>query len=251
MDAMDKHAPPPLLQARIGGAMYLIIIAIGLFEEVFVRSRLVVADAIVTAANIRAHELLWRASVAAELFAAICVTVLMLTWVAVLGPVSRQLTLLAALFAIMAHGVETTAALDLLTALFPLGNAPYLQAFTPEQLAALAKLSIRAHGHGFGFSLMFSGCFFVIAGYLMRRSGYVPRWIGVLYQIAGTGYITHTFALVLAPAFADRLFLVVAGPILVGETSLSLYLLIKGVDVAGWNRRQAALAAAGEEPGLL
>ena len=89
---------------------------------------------------------------------------------------------------------------------------------------------------------MLSGCFFLIAGTLIYRSRYLPRLIGVLYTIAGVGYNGHTFVLVLAPALADRIFPVVAAPILIGETSLSLYLLIKGVDVAGWNRRQAELA---------
>ncbi|HEX9799071.1 MAG TPA: hypothetical protein VGC00_02765 [Thermoanaerobaculia bacterium] len=52
-----------------------------------------------------------------------------------------------------------------------LGGAAYLQAFTPEQLAALARMSGRAHAHGFGSSLLFTGCFFLVAGYLIRKSG--------------------------------------------------------------------------------
>jgi hypothetical protein len=233
---------PPLGVARLGGAMYLVIIVLGVFGEVFVRQRLIVAnDALATAANIRAHELLWRWSVATELISLICVTVLMLTWLAVLRPVSRDLTLLALFFALTAHAVGAVSGLDILGALFPLGDAPYLRAFTPEQLAALARITIRQQGHAYGVSLLLSGCFFLIAGPLIFRSGYLPKLIGVLYTIAGVGYIGHTFVLVLAPAFADRVFAVVALPILIGETSLSLYLLIKGVDVAGWNRRQAEL----------
>jgi hypothetical protein len=77
----------------------------------------------------------------------------------------------------------------------------------------------------------------------MYRSGYLPKVVGVLYTLAGVGYIVHTFALVLAPAMAAGT-LMIAGPfILIGETTLSLYLLIKGVQVDGWNRRQAQLSA--------
>lgn len=226
--------------------MYLIIIALGLFNEVFVRQRLIVDDALVTVANIRAHELLWRMSVATELVSLICVTVLMLTWLAVLRPVSRDLTWLAIFFALTAHAVEMVSLTDTINTLFPLANAPYLHAFTVEQLAALARLTIRAQSHAYGVSLLFSGCFFLVAGPLIFRSGYLPRLIGVLYTIAGVGYIVHTFVLILAPAAASQTLIIAGGPILIGEASLSLYLLIKGVDVAGWNRRQLQLAASGD-----
>ena len=238
-----RPMPPPVPVARLGGAMYLVIIILGLFGEI-VRQRLIVtSDAVATARNIQLHEWLWRWSIATELVSLICVTVLMLTWLALLRPVSRDLTWLAIFFALTAHAVGTTSLLDTLAALFPLGDAGYLRAFTPEQLAALTRLVLREQGHAYGVSLLLSGCFFLIAGPLIFRSGYLPRFVGVLYTIAGVGYITHTFVLVLAPAAADLVFMVVAPLILIGEGSLSLYLLIKGLDVAGWNRRQSLSAA--------
>ena len=196
-----------------------------------------------TAANIRAHEFLWRCSVAAELVSLICVTVLMLTWLAVLRPVNRDLTYLAIFFSLTAHAVGAMGGLEALVALFPLSGASWLQSFTPEQLAALVRLTLRQQSQAFSVSLLLSGCFFVVAGPLIFRSGYLPKAIGVLYTIAGVGYIVHTFVLVLAPAIAGAVFNVVAPLILLGETSLSLYLLIKGVRVEEWNRRQVQLAA--------
>jgi len=223
--------------------MYVLIIFLGLFAEVFVRQRLIVGnDAMVTAANIRAHEVLWRCGVASELVSLICVTVLMLTWLAVLRPVSRDLTALAIFFALTAHAVGAIASLDALAALFPLNGASWLQSFNPEQLAALTRLTIREQSHTFNLSLLLSGCFFTIAGPLIFRSGYLPKVIGILYTAAGVGYIVHTFVLVLAPERADVVFAVVGPFILLGETSLSLYLLIKGVQVDGWNRHQLQLA---------
>jgi hypothetical protein len=236
-DQRLESAPQGL--ARLGGALYLAIIGLGIFAEVLVRQRLLVADdAMATAANIRAHELLWRWGVAAELFSLICVTVLLLVWVVLLRPVHRDLTILAVAFVLVSHIVQAASLVDLWATLFPLGEAGYLRAFTPEQLAAMARLAIRTHGHGFGVSLLFSGCFFLVAGYLIFRSGYLPRFIGVLYQIAGLGYVTHTFVMVLAPGLAGRVFLAAVAPILLGELSLSLWLLFKGVDAEGWNRRQ-------------
>lgn len=244
---IDRPAsPPPLQVARLGGAMYLVIIILGLFGEVFVRQRLIVAnDAMATAANIRAHELLWRCSVAGELLSLMCVTVLMLTWLALLRPVHRDLTYLAVFFALTAHAVGAIASLDALATLFPLSGAPWLQSFTPEQLAALARLTLRRQSHTFGVSLLLSGCFFLVAGPLIYRSGYLPKIIGALYTIAGAGYVVHTFVLVLAPAAIDWVILIAGPMIFIGETSLSLYLLIRGVQTAGWNRRQMQLAAEG------
>jgi uncharacterized protein DUF4386 len=232
-----QQSPPPIGIARLGGAMYLIIIILGIFAEIFVRQRLIVSDnAMATAANIRAHELLWRCGVAAELVSLICVTLLMLTWLAILRPVNRDLTYLAIFFALSAHAVGAMSSLETLSALFPLSGATWLQSFTPEQLAALVRLTLREQSYTFGVSLLLSGCFFLVAGPLIFKSGYLPKTIGVLYTIAGVGYVVHTFVFVLAPAMADRVFMIVAPIILLGETSLGLYLLIKGVRVDAWKR---------------
>jgi hypothetical protein len=230
----------PQLLARLGGFLYLAIIAIGIFAEIFVRRRiLVTGNALTTAANLGLHETLWRWGIAAELLGMICVTVLLLVWAVLLSPVSRQLTLLAIFFDMIAHTVQAVALIDLIATLFPLGSAPYLEAFTPDQLAALARMSARAHGHGFGVSLLFTGCFFLVAGYLIRKSGYLPRLIGGLYQLAGVGYIANTFALIVAPAWSGRIMMAAAPAVLIGELSLALWLLVKGVDMEGWDQRQA------------
>jgi hypothetical protein len=236
----------PQLLARLGGVLYLAIIAIGLFAQLLVRNRILVAgDAVATAANLRAHEALWRWGIAAELLGMICVVVLLLVWYVLLSPVSPQLTWLALFFDLVAHSVQVAALLDLVAALFPLGGAAYLEAFTPEQLAALARMAGRAHAHGFGVSLLFSGCFFLVAGYLIRKSGYLPRPIGALYQFAGVGYIANTLVLVVAPAWSGRIMIAVAPVILPAEVALAIWLLVKGIDPERWNRRQ--LGARGPE----
>jgi hypothetical protein len=162
----------------------------------------------------------------------------------VLRPVSREVTALAIFFALTAHAVGAIGSLDALSTLFPLSGAPWLHTFTPEQLAALARLTLLQQSHTFDVSLLLSGCFFMVAGPLIYRSGYLPKPIGVLYTVAGMGYIAHAFVFVLAPSMADMVFEVAGPMILLGETSLSLYLLIRGVNVEGWNRRQALASSA-------
>jgi hypothetical protein len=228
----------PQVLARIGGGLYLIIIVIGLFGEAFVRDRLIVAgNAAATAANIRMHESLWRFHIAAELLLLICAVVLLMIFIVLLRPVSRDLILLAAFFNLVAIIIEAASAMRLIEALFPLGSAGYLRAFTAEQLYAMATLTLKSHGFGFGVSLLFFGCFCVIVGYLIFRSGYLPRAIGVLIQIAGVCYLTNSFALVLSPALADRLFPAILVPAFIGEASLCLWLLVKGVNVSKWKEK--------------
>jgi Domain of unknown function (DUF4386) len=70
----------------------------------------------------------------------------------------------------------------------------------------------KSHSYGFGVSLLFFGCFCVIVGYLIFRSSYLPKTIGVLMQIAGVSYLTNSFALVLSPLIANRLFPVILVP---------------------------------------
>jgi hypothetical protein len=232
-DLMVERSPQ--LCARVGGVLYLIIIVIGLFGEAFVRDRLIVAgDAGATAANIMSHESLWRFHIAAELFLLICAVVLLLILFVLLRPVSRNLILLAVFFNLVAIIIEAATTMRLLEAMFPLGNAGYLKAFTPEQRYALASLSLKSHGYGFGVSLLFFGCFCVIVGYLIFRSGYLPKTIGILMQVAGVCYLTNSFVLILSPAIANRLFPAILVPAFIGEVSLCLWLLVKGVNVERW-----------------
>ena len=225
----------PQLYARIGGAFYLIIIIIGLFGEMFVRDKLIVSgDATATAKNIMASESLWRFHVAAELFLLICAIVLLMILFVLLRPASRELTLLALFLNLVSIGLEAATAMYLVVALFPLGNAAYLKAFSPEQLYAMASLSLKSHGYGFGVSLLFFGCFCVVIGWVIFKSGFLPRTIGVLMQIAGLCYLTDSFALILSPTLANRLFPAILLPAFVGEASFCLWLLFKGVNAQRW-----------------
>ncbi len=242
MEELQVEASPQVL-ARTGGVLYLIIIILGLFEEISVRGRIIVAgDATATAANIRSFESLWRLGIASEFVLLICGITLTLIFFLLLRPVSRSLAWLAVFFNLVSLAVEASAQLYLLGALFPLGKAEYLKAFQPEQLYAMASLSIKSHGYGFGVALIFFGCVCLLLGYLIFRSGYLPKTIGILMQIAGLSYLTDSFALILAPAFANRIFPAILVPAFIGEASLCLWLLVKGVNLEKWNARAASAA---------
>jgi hypothetical protein len=246
MSSNPNYAPPlappfpaphisPRSLWRLGGVLYLIIIVGGAFGEAFIRGRLVVAaDAGATAANIVAHQSLWRVGVAAELFMLMCSVVLTMILYVLLRPVSRDLAFLAVLFNLVTIATEAINEQALLAALFPLGKAKYLMAFEPEQLHALSSLALRSYRHGFGVSLLFFGCECLVLGYLIFRSGYVPKAIGALMQLAGWCYLVNTFVLLISPTLAARIFPAILVPALVGEGALCLWLLTKGVDEGRW-----------------
>jgi Domain of unknown function (DUF4386) len=245
MEERQVEASPRTL-ARIGGLLYLIIIVVGLFGEAFVRGRLVVpGDARATASNIRSMESLWRFGIAGELFLLICAIALTLIFFVLLRPVSRDLAWLAVFFNLVSIATEAVYSLLLVAALFPLGDAGYLRAFAPEQLNAMVSLAVKSHAYAFGVSLIFFGCFCLVAGYLIFRSGYLPKVIGVLMQIAGLSYLTNSFALILSPSLADRIYPAILLPAFVGEASLCLWLLVKGVNVEKWRSRAGAEPARG------
>jgi hypothetical protein len=125
--------------------------------------------------------------------------------------------------------------------LFLSEHQEYLNAFPSNQLQALAYLSIKAHGYGFGNGLLFFGSTLLIEGYLFRKSGYFPKTLGVLLQIAGVCYLANSFTLILDPELAGKLFPAILMPALVAELSTSLWLAIKGVNITAWNARGATI----------
>ena len=233
----------PQRYARIAGALYLYIIVAGTFAEVFVRSTLVVpADAAATASNITANEFLFRVGFSGELLhLAFDVAVAVILY-ALLRPVSRNVALLAAFMRLSCDLILATASLSHFAALRLLGGAGYLNAFEPDELQALALLAMRLHGDGYAISLVFFGFACFSLGYLIFRSGYLPRTIGAWLAVAGACYLLSSFAHFLDPAFAATLFPAIFLPIFIAELSLTLWLLVKGVDIAKWEERARAVA---------
>jgi hypothetical protein len=232
--------------ARIGGVLYLVIIAIGTVGQAVVQGRIVVpGNAAATAANLRSMGWLWRLGVAGEAVLLMCATALGLILYVLLRRVGHALALAAAFFNLVTIAIEGVAAVFLAMALAPLSGAAFLEGFAPAQLEALAILSIRSHAVGFGLALVFFGVECVILGYLIYRTGYLPRSIGVLMAIAGVCYVVNSFALLLSPPLASRLFPAILIPALIAELSLALWLLVKGVDAEKWDRHGHSAEPAG------
>ncbi len=228
----------PQTYARIGGMIYLLIIVLGGIDEVFIRSKLIVpGDVIATTHNIMASRALFRRSIVGDLIMQVCDIPTIVIFYVLLKPVSKSLSLLAAFFNLAQTAILGINKIYLLTTLSFLGDADYLKVFDPHQLQALAYLSLDLHESGYGIGLIFFGFTCLIVGYLMFRSGYFPRAIGVLQIIAGLSYLINSFAQILSPTFAAEIFPAILVPAFIGELSTCLWLLVKGVNVPKWNEQ--------------
>jgi hypothetical protein len=232
--------------ARVAGVLYLIIIAAGIWAFFVVRSNLIVpGDATATANNVMASEGLFRASIAADLVMIMSDVALALAFYVLLKPVSRSLSLLAAFFRLAQAANLGINVLNLFFGLQLLKGASDVIALSADQLHDLALFFFNAHGVGYTISLLFFGFSILILGYLIFKSGYLPKILGILLIVASLGYLVDGFANVLLinyADYADILGTVVFGPALIAELAVALWLLIKGVRVKEW--RERALEAA-------
>jgi hypothetical protein len=230
----------PRLYARIAGGLYLIVIVGGVFAEIFVRGRLVVhGDPAATAHNILAHELLYRLGFAVEVFYCVCNVPLTLIFYNLFKVVNKNVALLMVLFDIAVNVIESVSLLAHFAPLVFLGGGNYLSAFTPEQLQAAAYISLQLFEHGFAICLVFFGFDCLTMAYLIVRSTFFPRFIGVLLAIEGLGYLTNSFALFLAPALQARIFPYFTATA-IAEVALCLWLLVMGVNVQRWKEQADA-----------
>jgi Domain of unknown function (DUF4386) len=224
--------------ARITGILYLAIFVIYPLAT-SVRSMLIVpGDAATTAQNVAANETLFRWGMAGESTIFLIEIVLAALLYILLRPVSRSLSMAAAL-ARASEGV-VMAATNLFTSILTLalvGGAGYLAAFEAEQQNALALLFQSAND----YVILIWGLFFALhlglLGWLVYRSGFFPKIAGVLLALAGLGYFAQSFGIMVAPGLSDVLSTVVLVLAVPGELVFTLWLLIKGVDEEKWQVR--------------
>jgi hypothetical protein len=226
--------------ARTAGVLLLVSFVAGAVGEAYVPSKIIVPnDAAATARNITAVHSLFRLGFASYLIEAVCDVALSLVFYVLLKPVGRNLALLAAFLGLVSTTLYAVAEAFYFAPSVILSGADYLKVFSPEQLNALALLSLRLFGRFAGIFMVFYGLAVIIRGYLIFHSGYLPRVLGILFALAGLGFVAQNVALVLAPAYASNFLL---APIFVAGPALMAWLLVKGVDVVRWDARSLAVA---------
>ncbi len=225
--------------ARAAGIMFLISFVAGSFGEFYVPSKLIVAgNAAATVSNIVDHEMLFRLGFAGYLLEALCDVGLALVLYVLLKPVHRNLALLSAFFGLISTALFAVCEMLFFCAPLLVKIPVFAQSFSREQLDALVYFFVRVYATGAGLFMVFYGSASLIRGYLIYRSGYIPRFIGVLFGLGGVAFIVKNFTLVLAPAYSSDLLLAPA-PITI--LVLTVWFLAKGVDVDKWNERVSGM----------
>ena len=228
---VERARPATLArQARIAGLCYLLVIAGGLYAEVFVRGPLVVpGDAAATARAIAANEALWRWGVAVHLLYLVPAIVTNVLICGLFRAVEPTLARLALVFSVAGVMVEAASLLHLYVPVAMIEESGALTALGEGQRQAWSYLAIGLFDTGFGFALLFFAGFCVLVGTLILRSRLIPRVIGAMMILAGLCYVVNTLALLLSPALSDRLVPGILLPVGLAELSLALWLAVKGV----------------------
>ncbi len=224
----------PLIIARLAGFLYLLTVPLGVFNFAYLPSNLIVSgDAAATAHNLMASESLFRLGIVSALLGAIIAILYVLILYKLLKPVSKDIAALMVVFALLGIPITMLNEFTQLGILQLLSGADYLTVFTTAQLQALAYLFVRLHSYGISIAFIFSGLWLFPLGYLVFKSGFLPRILGVLLIIGGFGYLIDVFAGFLFPGSNLSIGLFTG----LSEIFFLLWLLIKGVNVEKWEKR--------------
>ena len=239
MDFIAGASPRQL--ARTAGGLYLVNIVFGAFGLGVVPSILVVSNMATTAHNIQTHELLYRLGLAAHVVVTVTNIPMALIFYELFKVVNRRLALLDVFFGLIATAVEAAGLLSQFTTVILLGGRNYASALPAPQLHALAYLPNDLSTLDYAIYGVFYGFDFICVAYLVLKSRFLPRAIGVLLAIDALNYLANGFTTMLAPGVAAHLGAWTGLPTIIAEGSLCLWLLLAGVDTGRW-REQARAA---------
>jgi hypothetical protein len=220
--------------ARVAAFVFLIIFCLGVSAELFIRPDIIVpGDAARTVNNIMASESLFRLSLVSELIRQIFLMLLSLVLYKLLKPVNKNIASLMVIFALVSVSISMLNELNHFAALLLSSGADYLKAFGANQLQALVMFFLDLRKYGTFISQVFS-FWVLLLGYLVFKSGFLPRILGILLMLGGLCYTVQAVLFFLFPNFDATIFGLFA---FIGELLFYLWLLIKGVNVEQWKKR--------------
>jgi hypothetical protein len=219
--------------ARIAGLLYLVGSVAGVFGILYGPSLVVPGDAAATARHIIASQFLFRLSIVSALLCQILFIFVVLALYQLLKPVNQTMAVLMVISMLLSIPIAMLNELNNVAVLFLLSGASSLHVFTPNQLQALVPLFLQLHALGLDISFLVGALWFFPMGYLVFKSGFLPRIFAVLLVLNGLAYLIDSFAAVLLP---DRNVNLVTFTGWV-EVVFALWLLVRGINVERWKTR--------------
>ena len=228
----------PSTRGRILAALYLFVIAAGITAQALISDRLVVGnDASRTAANIVANKSLYRLGFTIFMLEMVAQVAVSAMFYDLMKPVNRSLARITAIIGLTGCGIKTMARLFYYAPLILLGGASYFAAIPPAQLEALSLAFININNRGAAIGIIFFGFETLLRGWLLFKSEFLPRFLGVLSMVGGIGWLTFLW-----PPLGSLTFTGVALFAIAGVIATTGWLFARGVDDVKW-RARAALAA--------
>jgi hypothetical protein len=228
----------PFARARLAGLFQLLEGAASSSGQVFILGSLVVGgEAAATAHNILTHEALFRLGFLVSVAGVAFHLVWGLLMYQLLRPVQRTVAAIALLL------IVTCGAMQALTALLYLAPILVLQGPASGRAQDLAYALVQLNGAAFNLDLVFFGLWCVLTGWLIWRSGFLPRLLGALLALDGVGWTLYLW-----PPLATFVFPAIAAASALAEVPLMAWLLIKGVDSERWTERAVEAEAPGASP---
>lgn len=229
----------PRSMARLTGLFYLITILGGVFAQGMVADRLIdFTNASTTASNILANESLFRGGFTVYLIEMTAQIITSVLFYYLLKPVSPSGAMLAMVIGVTASIIKTFARVMFLAPLWVLHHGNALTGYTPEQVNSLALTILRINDEGAAVAVALFGPSTFLLGWLMMKSTYFPKWVGLLGLIGGIGWTTFY-----VPSFGRPLFMFLAVIGLVGALATIGWLLIVGVNEEKFREQAVASAS--------
>ena len=233
MNPTAAAAPQP--EARATGVVYLLYFLTAIAGEVLIKGLVVPGDAATTAHNLLAHQALFRLGCAVGLVSTALYVVMAALFYQLFKPVNGTLSLLAAFFNLTGDAIQAAGSLFRLAPLVVLGGGRSFSGFKEEQLQAVALLFLKLHVQSSSVEPVFFACYDLLLGWLIFRSAFLPRALGVAMAVAGLGWLS-----VLYPPLATALSPGIQALGFLAEFALLLWLLSKGVNIPRWQEQAGA-----------
>ena len=213
--------------ARMAGFFYFMYFVTQIISDLYRNSFVVLGDAAATASNIMAHEGLFTITVVGDLLTAALFFLAAWALYVLLKPVNKNLALLFLLLNLAGVAIHCMSALNLFAALLLMNGPDYLNVFQADQLQALAMFFLDLREKGFIMAQLFFGAWLFPLGYLVFKSGFLPKILGIVLMVHCFTWLSTVFQSFLFPDFVAITY--VSWPLgFIAEFGLTLWLLIKG-----------------------
>jgi len=214
--------------ARMAGFLYLMYIVITIPADALVRSPLIVyGDAATTARNIMASEWQFLIGITGDLVSAVFFLLAAWALYVLLKPVNKDMALLFLVLNLGGVAVYSMSLLNQFAAVLLLSGADYLKVFQADQLQSLAMFFLDLHHNGYWIAQIFFGAWLFPLGYLVYKSGFLPKILGIIMMIHFVGWTTTSLLFFLFPGFTAITY--ITYPLgFISEFGLTLWLLIMG-----------------------